>query len=129
MLIYLMSVSVDGFTADREGPFGWAAPSEELFRFHLTQRRELGGFLLGRGLYETMLVWETDPSMRDSELDAASLRRSSGRWHRFPPTGSQGSWTSPRRSHRPLVTHSPALRATAPGEATYRVRVVFAPHR
>jgi dihydrofolate reductase len=26
---------------------------------------------LGRRLYETMLVWETDPSMRDSELDAA----------------------------------------------------------
>jgi hypothetical protein len=26
---------------------------------------------VGRRLYETMLVWETDPSMRDSELDAA----------------------------------------------------------
>jgi hypothetical protein len=31
MLIYSMSVSVDGFIADREGGFGWAAPSEELF--------------------------------------------------------------------------------------------------
>ena len=71
MLIYSMSVSVDGFIADREGAFAWGAPSEELFRFHLTKTRELGGFLLGRRLYETMLVWETDPSMRDSELDAA----------------------------------------------------------
>ena len=26
---------------------------------------------LGRRLYETMLVWETDPSMRDDELGAA----------------------------------------------------------
>jgi dihydrofolate reductase len=26
---------------------------------------------LGRRLYETMLVWEMNPSMRDSELDAA----------------------------------------------------------
>jgi hypothetical protein len=43
MLIYSMSVSVDGFIADREGGFGWAAPSEELFRFHLAQTRELGG--------------------------------------------------------------------------------------
>ena len=33
MLIYSMSVSVDGFIADREGAFGWTAPSEELFRF------------------------------------------------------------------------------------------------
>src|SRR3954466_10649120 len=71
MLIYSMSPSVDGFIADREGAFAWGAPSDELFRFHTAQVRELGGYLLGRRLYETMLVWETDPSMRDSELDAA----------------------------------------------------------
>jgi len=68
MLIYSMSVSVDGFIADREGAFGWTVPSEELFRFHISQVRELGGYLLGRRLYETMLPWETDPSMRDNEL-------------------------------------------------------------
>ena len=71
MLIYSMSVSVDGFIADREGAFEWGAPSDEQFRFHLAQTRELGGFLCGRRLYETMLVWETDPSMRDNELGAA----------------------------------------------------------
>jgi dihydrofolate reductase len=68
MLIYSMSVSVDGFIADREGAFGWTAPSEELFRFHLSQVRELGGYLCGRRLFETMLVWETDPSLRADEL-------------------------------------------------------------
>ena len=31
----------------------------------------LGGCLLGRRLYETMLVWETDPSLRDNEPGAA----------------------------------------------------------
>jgi dihydrofolate reductase len=71
MLIYSMSVSVDGFIADREGAFGWTVPSEEQFRFHLAQTRELGGVLCGRGLYETMLVWETDPSLREDELGAA----------------------------------------------------------
>src|ERR671934_419129 len=70
MLIYSMSVSVDGFIADREGAFGWTTPSEEQFRFHLAQVRELGGYLCGRRLYETMLVWETDPTLRDSELGA-----------------------------------------------------------
>jgi len=35
------------------------------------QTRELGGFLCGRRLYETMLPWEMDPSMRDNELGAA----------------------------------------------------------
>jgi hypothetical protein len=66
-----MSVSVDGFIADREGAFGWSVPSEEQFRFHIAQVRELGGYLCGRRLYETMLPWETDPSMRDNELGAA----------------------------------------------------------
>jgi dihydrofolate reductase len=70
MLIYSMSVSVDGFITDREGGFGWTAPSEELFRFHLARVRELGGYLCGRRLYETMLVWETDSSLRDDEVRA-----------------------------------------------------------
>ena len=71
MLIYSMSVSVDGFIADREGAFEWTAPSEELFRFHTALVSEVGGYLCGRRLYETMLVWETDPSMRDNEPGAA----------------------------------------------------------
>jgi dihydrofolate reductase len=52
MLIYSMSVSVDGFITGREGEFAWSAPSDELFRFHIAQVRELGGLLLGRRLYE-----------------------------------------------------------------------------
>ena len=66
-----MGVSVDGFINDREGAFDWTVPSDEQFRFHTEQIRELGGYLCGHRLYETMLVWETDPSMRNSELDAA----------------------------------------------------------
>src|SRR4051794_16373895 len=71
MLIFSMSVSVDGFISDREGAFDWTPPGEELFRFHTALVSELGCYLLGRRLYETMLVWETDPSMRDNELGTA----------------------------------------------------------
>jgi dihydrofolate reductase len=71
MLIYSMSVSVDGFITDREGAFEWTVPSEELFRFHTVLVSDLGGYLLGRRLYESMLVWETDPSLRANELGAA----------------------------------------------------------
>ena len=71
LLIYSMGVSVDGFIADRDGAFGWTVPDEELFGFHLARVRELGCHLCGRKLYETMLVWETDPSLRDTELHAA----------------------------------------------------------
>ena len=71
MLIYSIGVSVDGFINDREGAFGWTVPGDEQFGFHIEQIRELGGYLCGRRLYETMPVWETDPSMRDNELGAA----------------------------------------------------------
>jgi dihydrofolate reductase len=71
MLIYSMGVSVDGFINDRQGAFGWSAPDDELFRFHTARVSELGGFLCGRRLYETMLVWDTDPSLREDELGAA----------------------------------------------------------
>ncbi|TMK40308.1 MAG: dihydrofolate reductase [Actinobacteria bacterium] len=71
MVIYSMSVSVDGYIAGRDGGLEWSVPSEELFRFHTKQVLQLGAYLLGRRLYETMLVWETDPSLRDGDDHAA----------------------------------------------------------
>jgi dihydrofolate reductase len=71
MLLYSMSVSVDGFVNDRESRFEWTAPPDELFRFHLAEVGSLGGYLLGRRLYDSMLVWETEPSLRESEDGAA----------------------------------------------------------
>ena len=75
VLIYSMSVSVDGFINDREGAFEWTPPSDELFRFHTALVSELGGYLCGRRLCETMLVWETDPSMREKRARGRVRRR------------------------------------------------------
>ena len=71
MLIYSMSTSIDGFIADREGDVGRSVPSEEQCAFHVEEVRGIGSHLCGRRLYETMLVWETDPSLRASEDEAA----------------------------------------------------------
>ncbi len=71
MLIYSVGVSVDGFIADRAGSFAWSAPDEEQFGVHLEEVSGLGAYLLGRRLYETMLVWETDPSLRETAAGAA----------------------------------------------------------
>ena len=70
MLIYSMSVSVDGFIYDRDGDFTWSAPTEERFAFHTEEVRALGAHLCGRTLHETMLVWETDPAMRSDPAQA-----------------------------------------------------------
>ena len=71
VLIYSMTVSVDGFVTDRDGDFRWTTPSDEVFRFHIARVGELGAYICGRRLYETMLTWETDPSMREGEDRAA----------------------------------------------------------
>lgn len=66
-----MSVSLDGFINDRDGAFGWSIPSDEQFAFHIEQVAGLGCMLCGRRLYETMVVWETEPSLRGSAAGAA----------------------------------------------------------
>jgi dihydrofolate reductase len=65
-----MSASIDGYIADRNGDFAWAAPSDELFDFQLDFVGSLGVHLLGRRLYETMRVWETDVTFRGTESGA-----------------------------------------------------------
>jgi dihydrofolate reductase len=76
MLIYSMSVSLDGFIAGPGGEFGWSVPDDELHRFHNERVRELGAHLLGRRLYETMVYWETDdPSWGDTQREFAAIWR------------------------------------------------------
>lgn len=58
-LIYAMTVSTDGYIADRDGDINWGAPDDELFRFHTQRVEHTDVQLCGRRLYETMLYWET----------------------------------------------------------------------
>jgi dihydrofolate reductase len=74
-VIYSMSVSLDGFIAGPDGDIGFTAPDEELMRFHLQQTPGIGTELMGRRLYETMLVWEdAETTMSDAvELEFARI--------------------------------------------------------
>ena len=122
MLIVSMGVSVDGFIKDRDGGFDWAAPDEEQFRFHIEQVSELGVCLLGRNLYETMLVWETDPAMRHDE-DQAEF---ADVWSAIPKVvfshtldqvegnARLATGTSPRRSPPPSPRPRRTSRSAAP---------------
>lgn len=58
-LIYSMETSLDGYTADADGRFGWSAPEEEVHAFVNDAYRDIGTFLYGRRMYETMVYWET----------------------------------------------------------------------
>ena len=62
-LIYTAISSLDGYTEDRDGNFDWSAPDEEVHMFINNLVRSAGTYLYGRRMYETMMVWETDPNL------------------------------------------------------------------
>lgn len=58
-LIYSTIASLDGYIADADGNFDWAAPDEEVHAFVNELERPVGTYLYGRRMYETMVFWET----------------------------------------------------------------------
>jgi dihydrofolate reductase len=62
-LTYLAIASLDGYVEDESGAFGWAQPDEEVHAYVNDLARPVGTYLYGRRMYETMAVWETDPTL------------------------------------------------------------------
>ena len=58
-LIYSAITSLDGYVADQDGNFDWAAPDEELHTFVNHLERPVGTYLYGRRMYEVMVYWES----------------------------------------------------------------------
>ena len=58
-LIYSAITSLDGYVADAEGKFDWAAPDEEVHSVANDLERPVGTYLYGRRMYEVMVYWET----------------------------------------------------------------------
>jgi dihydrofolate reductase len=68
-LIYGAIASLDGYVEDERGKFDWAMPDAELHAFVNEQEREIGTYLYGRRMYETMVAWETmDPGPEEPVL-------------------------------------------------------------
>jgi dihydrofolate reductase len=64
-LVYMAIASLDGYIEDESGSFRWAAPDEEVHAFVNDLERDVGTYLYGRRMYETMRFWETAPSGDD----------------------------------------------------------------
>ena len=68
-LMYSAIASLDGYIADADGRFDWAAPDDEVHAFVNDLERPVGTYLYGRRMYETMVYWETatgqEPDIRD----------------------------------------------------------------
>ena len=59
-LIYSMLMSLDGYTEDAHGKFGWGAPSDADVHTYINELgSSVGTYLYGRRMYDTMVYWET----------------------------------------------------------------------
>ncbi len=77
-LIYSAIASLDGYIADRDGNFDWAAPDDEVHAFINDLQRPVGTYLYGRRMYEVMRAWETmgqEPGLPAYLVDFAELWR------------------------------------------------------
>ncbi len=75
-LIYSAITSLDGYVADEDGNFDWAAPDEELHAFVNDLERPIGTYLYGRRMYEVMAFWETAHTIQEQPavvLDFAEI--------------------------------------------------------
>jgi dihydrofolate reductase len=75
-LIYSAIMSLDGYIADADGRFEWAAPDEEVHAFVNELERSVGTYLYGRRMYQTMRYWETAHTVanrRPVSLDFARI--------------------------------------------------------
>ncbi len=64
-LVYSAITSLDGYVADEDGNFDWAAPDEEVHTFVNDLERRIGTYLYGRRMYEVMVYWETADILAD----------------------------------------------------------------
>lgn len=76
-LIYSAISSLDGYIEDTGGNFDWAMPDEEVHRFINNLERGAHTYLYGRRMYETMMVWETDPNLA---AESPLMRDFAGIW-------------------------------------------------
>lgn len=72
-LVYAINTSLDGFTEDATGSFDFTEPDEDVHVFYNDMMRGVGTQLLGRRMYETMAVWETEPSMAEGSAVQADF--------------------------------------------------------
>lgn len=76
-LIYTAITSLDGYIEDANGNFDWSMPDAEVHAFVNDLERPVATYLLGRRMYDVMVVWETMPL----EGEPPEIADYAGVWH------------------------------------------------
>ena len=94
-LIYSAITSLDGYVADADGRFHWAAPDDEVHAFVNDLLRPFGTQLYGRRMYEVMRVWETMADLPDLTPSHGTSPTSGVRATRSSTRGPSTRWRPP----------------------------------
>jgi len=74
-IVYSMHVSLDGYVEDGDGRIDFVEPDEDVHRAANESARATAAFVYGRGLYDMMEEFWTDPERADGhELEAEFAR-------------------------------------------------------
>lgn len=72
-IIYLLSCTLDGYINDASGEISWAVPEDAMVADVTADLDAVGTHLYGRRMYESMAVWETDPSLAAQSPETAAF--------------------------------------------------------
>ncbi|WP_342025136.1 dihydrofolate reductase family protein [Arthrobacter citreus] len=114
-IIYSVASSLDGYNSDPSGDFSWAFPDEAVVAALTADAESVGTYLMGRRMYETMAIWETDPSAAEESPESEKFAQI---WQRTEKVVFSSTlddvWTA-RTRLEPAFTLEAVERATAEG--------------
>jgi hypothetical protein len=73
-LIYTAITSLDGYVADANGNFDWAAPDDDVHAFVNELERPIGTYLDGRRLYASATSSQADRATRRRRRSSSAVR-------------------------------------------------------
>ncbi|MGQ1797298.1 dihydrofolate reductase family protein [Kocuria oceani] len=119
-VIYSVASSLDGYNSDTEGDFSWAVPDEAVVAALTDDLASVSTYLYGRRMYETMAVWETDPTAPTWSPESA---RFADTWKRADKvvfsSSLERTWTERTRLEREFTVEAvERARSEAPGDLT-----------
>ena len=129
-LTYSMLTSLDGYTEDEHGRFGWGAPEDEEAHTYINELvSSFGTYLYGRRMYETMVYWETAHRFAINHGSCSTLRGSGRRRRRSSTQGPSPSRAAhgPGSSANSIPTRSGGSRPTL--STTSRLTVLNSPRK
>ncbi|MBP3037080.1 dihydrofolate reductase family protein [Arthrobacter sp. zg-ZUI100] len=117
-LLYLISCTLDGYIADETGDLSWAVPDDAMVESVTADLANVGTHLYGRRMYESMAVWETDPSLAEGSPAAAAFAESWNRAHKVVFSRTLGDiWTERTRLEREFTVEAfDRVEAETPGD-------------